>query len=172
MQSACSFNALKGRDAYFAKIVGVGLDKRDLFFQIDSGAGRTLIGLNSICGDDQIAYEKIAGLLQSEIDTSGVKSHRKIMKTVTRENVEVYPCKLGNVSVMGTTAITLYFYIYLGTVNMPLLGFDYIDDCSFRHSIGKEIEIMAIADKPGRRFYPEDIIDFDKILEQYRTRQN
>ena len=84
--------------------------------------------------------------------------------TATEERIEMYPCKCDGVSISETKPITLYFCIYLGDIGMPLLGFDYIDDCSYHHSIGGELYISAVADDVGKRFYPDNVIDFNRIL--------
>ena len=54
---------------------------------------------------------------------------------------------------------------------MPLLGFDYIDDTSYHHSINGDLVINAVADDAGKRFYPDRVIDFNKVLKAYRKKQ-
>ena len=51
---------------------------------------------------------------------------------------------------------------------MPLLGFDYLDDTSYHHSIGENLVINGVADEAGKRFYPDKVIDFDKILQSFQ----
>ena len=50
---------------------------------------------------------------------------------------------------------------------MPLLGFDYIDDCTYHHTMSGNFIITAVADDVGKRFYPEKVQDFNKIVEEY-----
>ena len=87
---------------------------------------------------------------------------------MTQEKVEMYPCRYQGVSVSGTNPGTFYFYIYPGNINMPLLGFDYLDDCSFHHGIGGSLIVNAIAENAGKRFYPEKLLDFNIIMEKFK----
>ena len=79
----------------------------------------------------------------------------------------MYPCRFEGASISETQPIILYFCVYLGDIGMPLLGFDYIDDCSYLHRIGGYLIFNAVANNPGKRFYPEKVIDFNKVLNKY-----
>ncbi len=79
----------------------------------------------------------------------------------------MFPCKCDGVSISGSREITLYFYFYLGNIGMPLLGFDYIDDCSYNHTISGNILVTAVAENVGKRFYPEKVLDFNHILNRF-----
>ena len=68
---------------------------------------------------------------------------------------------------MGTKPITFYFHIYLGNISIPLIGFDYIDDCTYYHKAVGILEVISVADNAGKRFYPEAVLDFNKILDEY-----
>ncbi len=83
----------------------------------------------------------------------------------------MYPCKMDRVVISDTREITLFFYIYLGEAGMPLLGFDYLDDCSFQHRIEGDLIFVAFADSPGKRFYPEKVIDFNKVIDRYNKKR-
>jgi hypothetical protein len=47
------------------------------------------------------------------------------------------------------------------------LGFDYIDDTSYHHSIAGDLIFTAVQDDPGKRFYPEKVIDFNKVMDLF-----
>ena len=53
---------------------------------------------------------------------------------------------------------------------MPLLGFDYIDDTSYHHTIAGDLIVTGVAEDIGKRFYPEKVLDFNSILEDYKSR--
>ena len=89
------------------------------------------------------------------------------MRTVTNERVEIYPCKCSDVSIEGTPKITFYFHLYLGTVSLPLLGFDYIDDCSFSHRSKGDIEVSAVSQNAGKRFYENGTLDIRAVMENF-----
>lgn len=169
MESAASFSLLKSKKAYFVNIQNLRNDGDDILFLCDSGASMSLIGLNTICGENEDDCKILKSILEKEIQKNGIKKHDGNPKTVTRETLAVYPCKIDGVSVSGAAPSTLYFHIFLGHINLPLLGFDYIDDCSFRHGIGGNIDVTAIATNAGRRFYPDIVIDFNRVLDTYRN---
>ena len=54
-----------------------------------------------------------------------------------------------------------------GDINNPLLGFDYSDDCYYLHHMGGNIEILGVASDAGKRFYPERVLDFDRVLDDF-----
>ena len=167
MQSLASFSTIKARKSYYVRVKNFRRDTEELFFQFDTGAALSLIGLNTICDKSIEDQNILRNIILKEINENGIEAHQDSPKTVTEEEVIVYPCRLDGVSIMGTTAVCLYFYIFLGNVNMPLLGYDYVDDCCYRHSIGGNIEVMAIADNVGRKHYPQKIINFNKVLDEY-----
>ena len=162
MQSAYSISAYKGNDAYFVEVDGISIHKRELFFQVDSGASRSLVGLNSVCGNDHKAFDKLKHLLEEIVKTGRYES--KIMRTVTKEKVEVYPCVMRDVTIMDSRPLEFYFYIYPGIIHLPLLGFDFIDDCSFSHTIAGDVSIMSMANDPGKRFYPDKVLDLGNLI--------
>ncbi|MBR2275212.1 MAG: hypothetical protein IJ873_04010 [Lachnospiraceae bacterium] len=155
--------------AYFTVIRNFAGIKRRLVFHFDTGASVSLIGLNSICGDDLERRDILARLIREEIAGAEIVPYEPQPQTVTKDTLEVYPCRCSDVSIHGTPPIDFYFHIYLGTVNMPLLGFDYIDDCCFSHSISGDIHITAIAENAGKRFYPDKVIDFNKVMDKFRV---
>ena len=167
MQSLASFSTIKARKSYFVRVRNFRRDVEELFFQFDTGASLSLIGLNTICDKSEEKQEKLLKILQEEIDKNGIAAYHDNPKTVTEEEVIVYPCKMEGVSIMGTSTMCLYFYIYLGNVNMPLLGYDYVDGCSYQHSIGGNIEVLAVEDNVGKKYYPEKVIDFNRVLDGY-----
>ncbi len=83
----------------------------------------------------------------------------------------MYPCRFRGASISGTKPIDLYFFLHLGNVSVPLLGFDYIDDCSYHHSIGGDFVVNAVADEVGKRFYPDSVIDFNRVLDQFSKKR-
>lgn len=169
MESVASFSLLKSKKAYFVNIQNLRNDGDDILFLCDSGASMSLIGLNTICGDSEDDCNALKSILEEEIRINGIKEHDGHPKTVTRETLSVYPCKIDGISVSGTLPSTLYFHIFLGYINLPLIGFDYIDDCAFRHGIGGNIDVIAIAASAGKRFYPDEVIDFNRVLDAYKS---
>lgn len=161
------FSAIKSGKAYVVEVDNLAPDDGIMTFHIDSGASVSLVGLNSFYNpDDKIRYEKFKIALESEIFTGRYDAYRKSGSTVTEEEIDMYPCKCSNVSISGSKPVTLYFHIYLGNIGMPLLGFDYIDDTSYHHTIGGDMIFGAVADNPGERFYTDKVIDIRKILSQ------
>ena len=142
-------------------------DNDDFLFQFDTGASLSLIGLNSICEDDEQNKQVLKEIIINHIKKERILAHKGTLKTVTEETMEVYPCKLAGVSIMGTMPITFYFHIYLGNISIPLIGYDYIDDCTYYHKAGGRLEVISIADNVGKRFYLENVLDFNNILEEY-----
>ena len=168
MESLGSFNAVKSGKAYIVAIENLAPGDRVMTFHVDSGASVTLIGLNSFCRPDkENDHDMLRNILLNEIKHGNFEPYRTSGFTITDEEIEMYPCKFDGVSISGTKPITLYFYIYLGDISMPLLGFDYIDDTSYNHSIGGDLAFTAIRDSPGRRFYPDRVIDFNSILDSF-----
>lgn len=167
MQSLGSFSAKHVGKAYMVEVEHFRRDDESLFFQFDTGAHTSLIGLNSICDDNGKNRDILNNLVCREITQIGILFQKPNSRTVTKEEVELYPCCISGISIMGTGSRKLYFHIYLGDINLPLLGFDFIDDCSIRHSRNGDMEIIAVPDDAGRRFYPGKVIDFDKILDEY-----
>ena len=162
-----SFEASKRGRSYLIKVSNLRPEPDSVYFQLDTGAGMSLIGLNTICGDDEKKKEILHRIILEESSRFGIKEEVMVAQTVTREEVNLYPCRCEGVSVSNTAPKPLYFHIYLGDVSMPLLGFDYIDDCTCHHTINGNFIITAIADTVGKRFYPEKVLDFNKILEEY-----
>ena len=173
MEYVNSFSANKAGKAFVVSVDGIHPDGKTLVFHVDSGASVTFLGLDSFCSpskkDD---YKLLKDLIVAEIEDGGFEKVKKSASTATNEEVEMYPCKIDRVVISDTREITLYFYIYLGLAGMPLLGFDYIDDCSFQHRIDGDLIFVAFADNPGKRFYPEKVIDFTKIISQYNNKRN
>ena len=164
-----SFSAMKAKRAYMVFVYDFHPDGTAMLFQVDTGASVTLAGLNSFCHPDKKEdYILLKKIIEEAIEEGEFHHVKRSASTATKEEVEMYPCKYVGVSVSGTKPITLYFHIFLGDVNMPLLGFDYIDDCSLNHSVGGNLVVNAIAEHVGRRFYPEKVIDFNAILERFQ----
>ncbi len=167
MPSLGSFSAIKLKSAYYLQIQNIRRDNRTLYFQFDTGAAITLIGLNSICDDDMAAQERLKEILLDEIYSNDIRPLSETPKTVTKESVEVYPCRMDGISIMRTAPITFYFYIYLGEINMPLLGVDHTDGFSYHHSANGNIEVLSIPKDSGRERYPQNVIEFDAVMERY-----
>jgi hypothetical protein len=169
MESVGSFSATKAGKSYIVKVNGMHPEGKAMLFQFDSGASVTLLGLNSFCdNDDMASYNLLKSIIETEIESGNFERYKNSGSTATDQSIEMYPCKYDGVSISGTKEITLYFNIYLGNIGMPLLGFDYIDDTSYHHSIGGDLVINAVADNVGKRFYPEKVIDFNKVLASYK----
>lgn len=172
MEYVSSFNATKAGKAYIAKVRNLHPDGDIMLFHVDSGSGVTLLGLDTLCSPSNISeYASLKKIIEDEIQAGDFDKIKSSASTVTKEEIEMFPCKFEGVSVSGTKPITLYFYIYLGDIGMPLLGFDYIDDCSYQHSIKGNLIFTAVADEPGKRFYPEKVMDFNKILNKYKSQR-
>lgn len=168
MEQIASVNLHKGKSAYFVYVLNLREEGSDLLFHFDTGASVSLIGLNTICEDDEERTEILKQIIENEIAEKGVKKYSESLKTATKEEIEVYPCKCDEVTLLGGNPATFYFHIYLGTVNLPLLGFDYIDDCSFHHSIQGNVHISAVSESAGKRFYTGNVIDFNSVMKKYR----
>lgn len=168
MEYVNSFNAIKSNKAYLVKVKNLHPDNDSMTFHIDSGASVTFLGIDSFCSPKKKdEYDLLYGIVEKEINRGGFEKYKTSAQTVTKEEIDAYPCKYDGVSVSGTKPITLYFCIYLGDIGIPLLGFDYIDDCSYQHGIGGDLIFTAVAEKPGKRFYPEKLIDFNKVLKEF-----
>jgi len=143
-----------------------------MLFHVDSGASVTFLGLDSFCDPDQLdEYRLLKSIVEDEIRAEGFENLSDSASTATKEEIEMYPCKYEGVSISDTREITLYFYLYLGDIGMPLLGFDYLDDCSYHHVIGGDLMIVAVARDVGKRFYPDKVIDFNRVLSQYNSKR-
>ena len=167
MRSLGSFSTIRNNATFYVRVKHFRWDAEDVFFQFDTGAAVSLIGLNTICDDDEKKKDILRKLILREVSHKGIDPHRGNPKTVTRQELVVYPCKMDGVSIMGTHPITLFFHVYLGDVNTALLGYDYIDACAFRHAIGGDIDISAVADHVGRTYYPGRVLDFSSVLKEY-----
>ena len=164
-----SFSAFKQGNAYVVYVYGLHPDRITMPFQVDAGSAYTLLGLNSFYHPKKsMEYDLLKKIIAEEIEGGGYESVKHSGITVTQEKVELYPCRYQGVSVSSTNPGTFYIYIYLGDVDTPLLGFDYLDDCSFHHGIGGNLIVNAIAENVGKRFYPEKLLDFNIILEKFR----
>ena len=169
MESEGSFSATKAGKSYIVKVNGIHPEGKAMLFQFDSGASVTLLGLNSFCDkDDTESYDFLKKIIEDEIKAGGFDKLKNSGSTATEQNIDMYPCKYDGVSISGTSEITLYFHIYLGNIGMPLLGFDYIDDTSYHHSIGGDLVINAVANDIGKRFYPDKVIDCNIVFEKYK----
>ena len=167
MQSVDTFSITKFDQAYAVNVGGLRPDGENALFLFDTGACVSLVGLNSLV--DQNFHRRLGELLQDEIQKNHVTPRQNMPKTVTQESLEVYPCKCDGVSIAAAAPITFYFHIYLGIIDLPILGFDYIDDCSYHHEIGGKLIVSAIAKNVGKRFYPEKVIDFNKVKERFQS---
>lgn len=167
MQLAASFSTIKAGRAHFLKVGNFLKDKKDLYFQFDTGASVSLIGINTVCGSDKSKRAILTELLKNEIGKRNIPLLKDKPKTVTGEELNLYPCKTASVSIMQTPPIEMYFYCYLGNVNIPLLGNDFLEGCIYHHSLNGNIEIMSMSDENQSQFYPNDVIDFDYILDEY-----
>lgn len=170
MEYVSSFDASKAGKAYIVKVRNLHPDGDIMSFHVDSGSGVTLLELDTLCSPKtKNEYELLKCIILDEISKGGFSKLKTSASTVTKEEVEMYPCKYDGVSISGTKPITLYFYIYLGDIGMPLLGFDYIDDCSYQHGIGGDLIFTAVANNLGMRFYPKRTIDFNKVLNRFNS---
>ncbi len=169
MESIASFNLQKGNRGWFVKVKNLRGDGEISLFHFDTGASMSLVGLNTLCGDDPEDCAVLRDIIEKEIQTKGIEDYENPPKTITNEVIHVYPGKMSGVSISGTAPITFYFHIYLGMVNLPLLGFDYIDDCSLQHQIAGNMDIRAVASDVGKRFYPEKLLDFNFIMGRYQS---
>ena len=171
MQFVDSFEVTKIGKAYVVKVNELHPKRKTMLFHVDSGASVTLVGLNSFCNKEDIGnYNLLKSIIEERIQADGLDKYVYSAKTATEEQVETYPCKCDGVSISETKPITLFFHIYLGNVGMPLLGFDYIDDTSYHHTIAGDLIVTGVAEDIGKRFYPEKVLDFNSILEDYKSR--
>lgn len=168
MQSLGLFSAKKIGRSYIVEISGIRRDV-DVFFALDTGSFTTLIGLNTICGNDDKRAEILKDIIERRADELGIKSESNFGKTITSESLPILPCRLSKVSVNGTKERKLYFHIYLGKISRPLLGTDFLDDCTFHHNLGSSIDIIGIAEDAGKSAYPIEVIDFDAVMDEYNA---
>ena len=157
----------KIRGCYYVYLQNFISRKDAVMFQFDTGALVSLVGLNSICGENSEDCLRLKGIVERHIREKAIEKLRGSLRTVTEETVEAYPCCCHGVSVAGAKPVDFYFHICLNRISFPLLGMDYIDDCSFYHAIAGTVEINAIADNPGKRFYDGNVLDFDEILSEF-----
>ena len=68
---------------------------------------------------------------------------------------------------MQTASMDLYFYLSLNTINIPLLGNDFLEGCNYHHNPNGQIDITSISRTNQMEFYPDHIIEFDKALHKY-----
>ena len=162
-----SFSTIKLKSAYFVRVENLRKDNRIVYFQFDTGASMSLIGLNTICDENIDLQNKLKSLILDEANRSKVDMLSNSPKTVTNQTIDVYPCMMRNVSIMHTAPIDFYFYIFLGTINMPLLGFDYIDGFTYHHSANGNIEVLSISLESVKHTYPDDVIDFDIVMRRF-----
>ena len=167
MELQASFSFPKRKRSYFAVIYNLLGEGTTNVFHFDTGASISLIGLNTICGDDPQRCEALKSIILDEIKNLGVLPYQESLQTVTQDELIVYPCKCEGVFIQGSAEITFYFHVYLGNISLPLLGFDYIDDCSFKHSIRGNLFVQAVANDVGKRFYPDKVVDFNKVIRKY-----
>ena len=168
MEYVASFHLTKLNNSYFVGIKGLRRDGKMLPFLVDTGASISLVGLNTI--SDRLSDRKLLKEITKEaIQQEHITAYSERFKTVTAESIEVYPCKCSGISVSDTLPITLYFGLFLGDITLPLLGFDYLDDCTYHHSIGGDLLISAVAKDIGKRFYPDNVLDFNSILDSYEA---
>ena len=166
-----SFSLRKINNHFFVPVINLMDRKKVLWFQFDTGAYVSLIGLNSICGDDEKACASLRQLLVEEIGKKKIEKTDMGLRTVTLEPIETYPCRCENISVGGTVPITFFFHICLKNIGFSLLGMDYLDDCVFHHGIGGTIDISAVAKDAGKRFYLKEALDFRRVLNRYFGRE-
>ncbi len=162
-----SFSSIKFHNHSFVNVGNLRSDDSDTLFLLDTGATVSLIGLNTICDEDEIKQKVLVEILYDHIEKNKINPARNQFKTATQEEVSVFPCVKRNVTIMGTRPISFYFHIYMGNVHLPLLGNDYLDDCKYLHDIGKSIEVLAVSDNVGKRYYPSSVIDFSIVLSDY-----
>lgn len=167
MPSLDSFSAIRAGRSYLVSVRNIRQDQEYVYFQFDTGAAMSLIGLNTICDRDAVRQQRLKDILLEEIDGNAIHPLSEAPRTVTEESVTLYPCRLDGVSIMNTREITFFFCIYLGNVNMPLLGYDYLDDCTYHHLAGGNIEVTGIKNGVGERYYSGPLIDFKLVLERY-----
>lgn len=169
MEYVNSFSTTKAGKAYIVNVYNIHPDGDVMVFQVDSGASVSFMGLNSFCDPDKTdEYNILRDIVSDEIRNGHFERFKNSASTATQEEVELYPCKMDNVSISDTAPITLYFCLYLGNVSMPLLGFDYIDDCTYNHRIAGDIIFTAVAEDIGKRFYPDKVIDFNRVIDRFQ----
>lgn len=162
MQSVCSFNVRRIGKRFVVEVRGFsGIDR---LFQFDTGASVSLIGLDTVCESPE-SQNRLLKILEEEIKEQDIQKDAVSAQTVTNEEVTVYPCVCRGIRIQGTAPIDFYFHIYLGKIRLPLIGFDYIDDCMFHHNINGDTNILAVAENVGKRFYRQKVIDFNHVME-------
>ena len=172
MEYVDSFRVPKYGRMYAVVVDRMHPDGMEMLFQIDTGSSYSFLGLNSFCDEeDEENYALLRDIVTEAIEAGEFEKYKNTATTATDQEIEMYPCKFEGVSIAETLPKTLYFYFYLGNAGMPLLGFDYIDDCSYHHSIGGELTVNAVATDVGKRFYPDKVIDFNAVLESFLARR-
>lgn len=133
-------------------------------FCFDTGANVSVIGLNTVCGDDPEQQNKLKSIILKQIQREKIQPYEA--KSVALESMLLYPCSSRDVSVAGIRGGNFYFHIYLGNVGIALLGFDYINRCRFTHEIGKSIYVTAIEDMKYS-LYQGKVLDFNEVIRQF-----
>ena len=83
MQSLASFSAKRIRKTYLVEVLNLRRDNEKVVFQFDTGASMSLIGLNTICDDDESHKELLKSIIVQKIEEKVVGEQREKAKTVT-----------------------------------------------------------------------------------------
>ena len=166
MESIASFSLTKGNHGYFVFVKNFRKERDEILIHFDPGAGFSMIGLNTITQNDR-EKEILKDIIIRRMSEESIKPYDYPVKTVTKEEVIIYPCRISDIEIGETHRDKFYFHLFLGDINNPLLGFDYSDDCYYIHRMGGDIEVIAVSDKAGEKNYPDKVLDFDKVLELF-----
>lgn len=170
MDSIASFKIPAFESKFIVDVQNLLGDETMVPFCFDTGANVSLIGLNTVCGNNQSDWGILKTIVEKHV------ARKKIVpfmaKTVAMEEMMLFPCKSEKVSVAGTQETTFYFHIFLGRIGVALLGFDYINGCSFTHEIGKSIFVNAVNNKMNAALYPKNVLNFHDIMKEFRKKKN
>ena len=175
MDLIASFSSQKIKNFHFFSISGLLPDNEDLVFLFDTGAICPIIGMNSFFPEKDSPEnlkkkEFFEKLLRKELISQNILLRTNPLKTASNQEVRTYPCICKDVSISNAKELDFYFDFSFDEISIPLLGSSFIDDCSYNHSIGGNLNITTIKENAGAAFYDGfDILNFNKIIAKFQA---
>ena len=174
MDLIASFNSNK--ISYFHFFTLSGLSKsRNIVFLFDTGAVCPVIGTNNFftkekSPDNIKKKELFEKTIQEELKIQNILPRSNSLKAANNQEVKTYPCICRDVSISSTGKMDFFFDLSFDEISIPLLGSSFIDDCSYSHSIGGNLNITGIREKAGSGFYDGmNILNFNTILDRFEA---
>ena len=173
MDLIASFNSHKVRTFHFFRISGI-LKDEVLSFLFDTGAACSIVGVNNlvpgVAGDSTVVRQELERILMEEIRQQEVETRVESFRTASNDEIISYPCVCHNTSIEGSKSIDFYFDISMQEVNLPILGSNFLDECSYTHTIDGNVVISAIKPNPGSKPYLDrNLLNFNKVMDRYHS---